>query len=263
MSKVYVKWYGKVLEGELLDGDYLGMKQVRIPLDGHHPVALFMPWSVYESAELAASSSPGKSPNIPRSFPELPENFQKSAEISEKAPVISKSDVLPADDREMIEAFKRDNWDQEHNHLRIDKLDEFYQLWRMVMTPVGFKEPVFKPLLIERDIDELAEEFKNYDGVIFNPDAKTTTILPAEAPVTLPSHKEKPVSADAVQELCTPKKPQSHKPDAITKGYSAITSPYPAITQPYSGKSQDPTKKMLRSTGVQQFKDSTQLALFE
>ena len=216
MPTVYVKWYGKVLEGELLDGEYLGMKQVRVPLDGHHPIALFMPWSVYDSPEKVAADSPLNSPNTPRSFPELP--------AKEQIPAMS--DVLPADDREMIEAFKRDNWDQERNHLRIDKLDEFYQLWRMAMRPFGF-------------VDE------------------------AEATVTLPSHKEKPVSAEAVQESCTPKKPQSHKPAAITKGYSEITNPYPAITQPYSGKSQEPTKKILRSTGVQQFKDSTQLALFE
>ncbi len=251
---VYVKWYGKVLEGELLDGEYLGMKQVRIPLDGHHPVALFMPWSVYDSPDKVAADSPLKSPNTPRSFPELPAKQQ----------IPAMSDVMPVDDREMIEKFKRENWDAEHNHLRIDKLDEFYQLWRMVMRPFGFKEPIFKPLMIERDIDELAEEFKNYDGVIFNPDAKIITILPAEAPVTLPSHNEESESADAVHETCTPmQQPQSHKPDPITKGYSEITSPYPAITQPYSGKSQEPTKKMLRSTGVQQFKDSTQLALFE
>ena len=133
MAQVYVRWYGNVVQGELLDEEYLGMKQVRIPLDGHHPVALFMPWSVYESAELAANNSPGKSPNIPRSFPELPENFQKSAGISKLDPLVS-------DDRETIEAFKRDNWDQEHNHLRIDKLDEFYWLWREAMRPFGFVE---------------------------------------------------------------------------------------------------------------------------
>lgn len=130
MATVYVKWYGKVLEGELLDGEYLGMKQVRIPLDGHHPVALFMPWSVYDSPEKVAADSPLKSPNTPRSFPELP--------AKEQIPVMS--DVLPTDDREMIEKFKRENWDQERNHLRIDKLNEFYQLWRMAMRPFGFVE---------------------------------------------------------------------------------------------------------------------------
>lgn len=180
---VYVRWYGNILQGELLDGEYLGMKQVRIPLDWHHPIALFTPGHVYESAELAANNSPGKSPNIPRSFPELPENFQKSAEISKLDPLVS-------DDREMIETFKRDNWDQEHNHLRIDKLDEFYRLWRETMRPFGF------------------------------------------------------VEAEAVHESCTPsQQPKSHKPAAITKGYSEITSPYPAITQGYPEITQPYPKK--------------------
>lgn len=193
---VYVRWYGNILQGELLDGEYLGMKQVRIPLDEHHPVALFMPWSVYESAELAANNSPWKSPNIPRSFPELPENFQKSAEISKLDPLVS-------DDRETIETFKRDNWDQEHNHLRIDKLESFYWLWREAMTPFGF------------------------------------------------------VEAEAVHESCTAsQQPKSHKPAAITKGYSEITSPYPAITQSYPEITQPYPKKTKKPQIVE-------LSLFE
>ena len=48
---VYVRWYGNILQGELLDGECMGMKQVRIPLDGHHAIALFMPGHVYDSPE--------------------------------------------------------------------------------------------------------------------------------------------------------------------------------------------------------------------
>lgn len=138
---VYVRWYGKLLEGELLEGEHLGMKQVRIPLDGHHPIALFAPGHVYESPEQVTEKSST--------------NCQKTAEISantskieQKHPEIAKSDVLPADDRETIERYKREHWDQDRNHLRIDCLDEFYQLWRMIMKPTGFVEaeaPVFLP----------------------------------------------------------------------------------------------------------------------
>ena len=122
---VYVRWYGKVLEGELLDGDQMGMKQVRIPLDGRHPVALFTPGHVYDT----------------RSHPDLMESDQRPARketLETRRP--SPSDVLPANDRQMLEAFKRDHWDHEHNHLRIDALDEFYRLWRMAITPFGFSE---------------------------------------------------------------------------------------------------------------------------
>ena len=123
--KVYVRWYGKVLEGEMLDGESMGMKQVRIPLDGHHPIALFAADHVYETAD----------------HPDLilfePRSVKKEIfEIKISTP----ADIMPADDRQLLEAFKRDNWDHERNHLRIDKLDEFYQLWRMVMTPFGFAE---------------------------------------------------------------------------------------------------------------------------
>lgn len=194
---VYVRWYGNVVQGELLDGEYLGMKQVRIPLDGHHPVALFTPGHVYDSPEQVAENS-----SI---------NFQKSAEISENAPIIAKEepkispkDVLPADDRETIEAFKRDNWDHEHNHLRIDKLDEFYKLWRMAMTPFGFVE--------------------------------------AEAPKRI-------VSDEKMEEL---KQQLKEKLDKLPE-------PQPA-QKPVGQKS---SKKMLRSTGQQQIKDSTQLTLFD
>ena len=157
---VYVRWYGNILQGELLDGECMGMKQVRIPLDGHHPIALFMPGHVYDSPEQVTEKS-----SI---------NFPKSAEISPKAPIISKEeskislkDILPADDREMIEAFKHDNWDHERNHLRIDKLDEFYKLWRMATTPFGFVEaktakPVEAPKRIVSDerMEELKQQLK-------------------------------------------------------------------------------------------------------
>lgn len=182
MAQVYVRWYGNILQGELLDGEYLGMKQVRIPLDGHHPVALFTPGHVYESVE--------KMQEVAKEVYSYPKEFPKPEDIIHPDLPCS----YPADDYLNLEIFKRDNWDQEHNHLRIDKLDEFYWLWREAMTPFGF------------------------------------------------------VEAEAVHESCTPsQQPKSHKPAAITKGYSEITSPYPSITkgypettQPYSKKTKKP-----------------------
>lgn len=184
---VYVRWYGKVVEGELLDGESMGMQQVRIPLDGHHPIALFTPGHVYDSPEQVTEKS---SINCQ----ETAEISQKTSEISQNQPDIAINDVLPADDRQSIEAFKEANWDHERGHLRIDKLDEFYWLWRMYMVPFGYVE------------------------------AET-----------------KPVITNTAHEPCTPvQQPQPQKPT-----------------------SQKPSKKMLRSTGEQQFTDSTQLALFE
>ena len=220
MPQVYVRWYGNVVQGELLDGECMGMKQVRIPLDGHHPIALFTPGHVYDSPEKIAEKSsinPRKSAGISEKAPII---AKKEPKISPKPEMFSPKDVLTADDRDEIEAFKRDNWDHERGHLRIDKLDEFYWLWREAMTPFGFVE--------------------------------------AEAPVTLPSHKEEPVSAEAPKRIVSDKRMEELK-QQLKEKLDKLPEPHPA-PKPVSKK---PSKKMLRSTGQQQFNDSTQLALFD
>ena len=128
MSTVYVRWYGKVLEGELIDGEPMGMKQVRIPLDGHHPIALFTSGHVYESVE--------KMQEVAKEVYSYQKEFPKPEDIIHPNLPCS----YPADDYINLELFKRDNWDHEHNHLRTDKLDEFYQIWRTVMRPSSYVE---------------------------------------------------------------------------------------------------------------------------
>ena len=202
MSKVCVRWYGKVLEGELLDGDYLGMKQIVIPLDGHRPTALFTPEHVYDSIEqIPEKSSINK--------PKAEVIAQKPQEISPKQQEVSSN---RAKDLSAIEAFKRENWDTERGHLRIDKLDEFYKLWRMVMRPSGYVE--------------------------------------AEAPITLLLHKEEPVIAEAPKRIVSDERMEELKQQLKTK-----LDPNPSRAKP--------SKKMLRSTGQQQFNNATQLSLFE
>lgn len=124
---VYVRWYGEALEGELLDGEYLGMKQVAIPLDGRKPIALFSAGHVYNTLAEALAGHEEFTPA---------EVKHKKFEVTVKP----QHDVLPADDRKSIEAFKKANWDPERNHIRIDKLEEFYQLWRMYMVPFGYTD---------------------------------------------------------------------------------------------------------------------------
>lgn len=191
MAKVYVKWYGKVLEGEMLDGDYLGMKQVVIPLDGHHPIAMFTPEHVYQSPE-----------QIGKEVYSYPESYPTPETIITKDPSTKLTDIISYNNT--IETFKRENWDKERNHLRIDKLDDFYQLWRMVMKSDDFVEAEApKRIVSDERMEELKQQLKK-----------------ALAPKPVPQPTPKPE---------TPK----------------------------------PSKKMLRSTGIQQFNDRTQLALFE
>lgn len=147
-TKVYVRWYGKMLEGEVLDGEWMGMIQVRIPLDGHHPVALFMPQHVYDSPEKLTET------------PESPSKAESDVVILTPEQYIAKVYVT-----DLVQRFKESHWDEAHNHLRTEYLDEFYQLWR-----------------------------KTHDRRLPN----------AEASVTCQSHTQKPVPAQPVPQNGTP-----------------------------------------------------------
>lgn len=132
---VFVPWYGKVLQGNVVrENDMMGMTAVRIPLQGQHPIALFTPGHVYDTADDAENSK--SVPKIAKSVPEIEENVPKYAE---SVPKVSETS--------MSEAFRKAHWDTGRNHLRTDSLDEFYSLWKMEHTPQGHieapaKEPV-------------------------------------------------------------------------------------------------------------------------
>ena len=132
---VFVPWYGKVLQGNVVrENDMMGMTAVRIPLQGQHPIALFTPGHVYDTADDAENSK--SVPKIAKSVPEIEESVPK---YSENVPKVSETS--------MSEAFRKAHWDNERNHLRTDSLDEFYSLWKMEHTPHGHieapaKEPV-------------------------------------------------------------------------------------------------------------------------
>ena len=139
---VYVRWYGKVLEGELLEGESMGMKQVRILLDGHHPVALFTPEHVYDSADKISASAP-KITEKPReisrseSFDYCQERINQA--LLEADPLDFVAVEVPEPAMNMLR-FKKEHWDHERNHLRTDSLDQFYKLWCEAMTPFGHVE---------------------------------------------------------------------------------------------------------------------------
>lgn len=132
---VYVLWYGKVLQGNVVrENDMMGMTAVRIPLQGQHPIALFTPGHVYDTADDAENSK--SVPKIEESVPKYAENVPKYAESVPKVAETSQ-----------CEAFKKAHWDNVRNCLRTDSLDEFYSIWKMEHTPHGHieapaKEPV-------------------------------------------------------------------------------------------------------------------------
>ena len=132
---VYVLWYGKVLQGNVVrENDMMGMTAVRIPLQGQHPIALFTPGHVYDTADDAENSK--SVPKIAKSVPEIEESVPKYAESVPKVAETSQ-----------CEAFRKVHWDNVRNCLRTDSLDEFYSLWKMEHTPHGHIEaPAREPV---------------------------------------------------------------------------------------------------------------------
>ena len=134
-STVYVRWYNSVLQGVVVPNDtpadkLLGsMVAVRIPLQGSQAIALFTPAHVYA---------------IPPDQPDAQTTVCCDLVATEPpTPPAPTPKVSPAWQR--IQDFKAAHWDEPHNRLRIDALDEFYQMWRnAVAEKVGYKvEPVF------------------------------------------------------------------------------------------------------------------------
>lgn len=119
---VYVQWYGKIVEGTVVenttpDDPLLGcMVAVSIPIQGTMATALFMPAHVYDTPDAQKHTvCENKQPVYKREEP-VCENEQYASE--DKQPACS------------IMRFKEEHWDHEHNHIKVEALDEYYQLWR-------------------------------------------------------------------------------------------------------------------------------------
>lgn len=155
---VFVRWYGDVLQGEVVENDrkdlLAGMAAVRIPIQGVRITALFHPDHVYNKWEEAANVSypvsfpkpadiihinpqhvyqsegeaKGNSPIISSNSPKV---ATEASEISRTEPEEAKSYIADVYANTMIQRFKSSHWDEARNHLRIDALDEFYRLWLM------------------------------------------------------------------------------------------------------------------------------------
>lgn len=115
-TTVYVHWYGKLLQGTVINGhDLMGMVAVRIPLQGGHPVALFTPGHVYES-ETAANGIQAGEPH---------------KKMAEDRTATSCKDSKPSSEAWLaIQQFKADHWDHVHNRLQLPYWKEFELLWR-------------------------------------------------------------------------------------------------------------------------------------
>lgn len=219
-TTVYVHWYGKLLQGTVVnDNDLMGMVAVRIPLMGGHPVALFTPAHVYSSAEepqpkpaaaVSAASPAGKSPDHSQPFP---------------APSTKDN---PSYACQILQKFKQEHWDQQHNHILTAHLEDFYQLWR---TAVAAKQ-----------------------GTTVAP--TVFTVLPADPPTVSvdPGSPDGDRSAIIVTDVTT---------DTIVPYAAVSQQPQPLIKTHDQVVPAKLTKKQLRSTSRIQYTDSIQTSIFD
>ena len=144
-STVHVRWYGKTLQGEVVPDDgrialFASMVHVRVPIQGTPVIAVFSPSHVYATAsEVPASMSPralpaGSPATTPAASAADPSPALSSvvcaASAETSAPSPSWSTPALDAHRARYRQFKADHWDNEHNHLHVDALEEFYQLFR-------------------------------------------------------------------------------------------------------------------------------------
>lgn len=185
-STVYVHWYGKLLQGTVInDHDLMGMVSVRIPLQGGHPVALFTPGHVYES-ETAANGIQAGEPHKKMAEDRTATSCKDSMQASTKD--------NPSEAWQPIQKFKQEHWDDEHNHLRIDAIEEFYRLWRTSVAAkygITIEEPPAHFVAVDPgspDGDRSSEYIVDTHTGEILPELPKTAPVPAASPAG-PTHK--------------------------------------------------------------------------
>ena len=146
MGKVLVQWYGQVVTGEIVerpkDGSILdSMVGVRIPVQGTQIVAMFHPSHVYNSWEELIENTK-KNYNYPKEFPNQVEH-------------VAPKNTLSPEVWQRLQEYKTAHWDHEHNHLKVEACDNFYEIYRMavaqkngvvVEAPTSVKPVATKPV---------------------------------------------------------------------------------------------------------------------
>ena len=214
-TTVYVHWYGKLLQGTVVNNhDLMGMVAVRIPLMGGHPVALFTPAHVYASAEEAQQSAST-----------LHQSTTPAASVDGSPVCCRTTATSPSTAWQAIQHFKQEHWDAAHNHLRVDALEGYYQLWRAAIAAKnGF---TIAPAEVPTVSVDLGSPDGDKSGIIII-DTDTGEILPE-----LPPEVE-------------------HHPIVSEERYQELKQKMPAKL----------TKKQLRSTGRIHYTDSIQPSIF-
>lgn len=134
---VFVWWYGKAVQGMVVENKEVtpmlsSMMVVRIPIQGVHASALFMPKNVFATEELLLAKhkvfTPAEAKN--KQF-EVKIEAPAAVEHPDVGPSCSEfvSNTMLQQAKTNLDVFKKSHWDHEHNHIRIDAINEFYNLW--------------------------------------------------------------------------------------------------------------------------------------
>ena len=228
---VYVHWYGKLLQGTVVNPhDLFGMVAVSIPVQGVQATALFTPAHVYES-ETAANGIQAGEPHKKMADDRTATTCKDSKAVPAPAtvPAVSpagRNSSNPSDAWQAIQKFKEEHWDQERNHLRIDALNDFYRLWRISVAAR------YGVTIEEAPVTVVAVDPGSPDG-----DKSATIIVDTETGEILP---ELPAEVE-------------HRPIVSEKRYQELKQKMAVKL----------TKKQLRSTGRIEYTDSIQTSFFD
>lgn len=150
-TAVYVRWYGHIVQAEVLDrSEYCKWPpfaewipvSMTVPssdgkpiVDGCRNVCMFHMRHVYATADEAQQAEDDFKRQGCKPAAEAPASVPVPTTSDHFRPVPTSTTSNPSEAWQKLQQFKRDHWDAEHNHLRIDALDEFYQLWRYCVAP--------------------------------------------------------------------------------------------------------------------------------
>ena len=150
---VYVRWYNKVVEGEIeKEDDLFGMTAIKMPIQGVTVIALFHPKNIFKTAQEACGDYPKKF-TIDTWVPDIPDkSFSES--INEAKRAIEDPDWLA------LQKFKEEHWNHERNMLQLDYWQEYDRMFHAYMRrKLQMDKPQqMEPMKIERQ--ETPEEAK-------------------------------------------------------------------------------------------------------
>ena len=244
---VYVNWYGKVVPAEVIDrkghcdwppfADWIPVR-MEIPgsdgkpiVSGCKNISMFHMHHVYATPDEAQAAwqqyqEEYANRHVPAAVDApatVPDGFPSGVTHPDIAPSAGEFVTLTVAKQRYIN-FKAEHWDQEHNHLQVDALEEFYALWRTCIALKRGMQVTMPVASAPKESPFVAVDPGSPDG-----DHSATIIVDTETGEILPE---------------LPKK-------------ATVPAGSPAGLIP------NPTKKQLRSTGRIQYRDTIQTSIFD